>query len=129
MMTHLPPLPPAVFCSFPLLDVLVSYRDRQRYEALVDPCLKAGALAHTFMLFSTPYTCRHHVMSPFAAPSLTPLPESPFLAELTSRATAPSNLDAKAIADSIALSLKTSPRVLEAMKKAKIIDVSGSKSG
>ncbi|RSH81523.1 hypothetical protein EHS25_006145 [Saitozyma podzolica] len=72
-------------------------------------------------------------MSPVAAPTLTPLPESPFLAELTSLATAPSNVDAKSIADGIALSLKKSPRVLEAIQEARIIDVvliwSGSKSG
>ncbi|RSH94160.1 hypothetical protein EHS25_003963 [Saitozyma podzolica] len=62
-------------------------------------------------------------MSPFAAPSLTPLPESPFLAELTSLATASSTVDPKAIADSIALLLKKLPGVLEATQKAEIIDV------
>jgi hypothetical protein len=92
---------------------------------------KQGALAHTFTLFSTHAPAA--TMSPFAAPSLTPLPESPFLAELTLLATASSTVDSKAIADSIALSLKRSPGVLEATQKAKIIDVvikwSGSKSG
>jgi hypothetical protein len=65
--------------------------------------------------------------------SLTPLPESLFLAELTSLATASSTVDSKAIADSIALSLRKSPGVLEATQNAKIIDVVlmsfGSKSG
>ncbi|ORY21910.1 putative mRNA export factor elf1 [Naematelia encephala] len=63
-------------------------------------------------------------MSPVAAPTaLTPLPASPLLAELTALAAAPSNVEAKSIADSIALALKKAPRTLDALQEARIVDV------
>lgn len=73
-------------------------------------------------------------MSPVAAPAaVSPLPPSPVLAELTSLAGAASNVEAKSIADSIALQLKKSPNTLHALQDAKIVDVvllwSSSKSG
>ena len=74
-------------------------------------------------------------MSPVAngAAAITPLPYSPIVDDLTALATAPSNTDAKAIADGIALNLKKAPRSLNALQDAKIVDVvliwAGSKSG
>lgn len=73
-------------------------------------------------------------MSPVAAPpQVSPLPPSTISAELASLATASSNVEAKSIADSIALSLKKSPNTLQALQDAKIVDVvllwSTSKSG
>lgn len=71
-------------------------------------------------------------MSP--APTVsTPIPDSPFSAELAALATAPSNADAKSTADAIALSLKKAPRTIEAIQDGKIVDMvlawAGSKSG
>ncbi|KAK8864159.1 hypothetical protein IAR55_001405 [Kwoniella newhampshirensis] len=73
-------------------------------------------------------------MSPVAAPvAVTPLPSSTHLAELTALATAASNVEAKATADTIALAIKKSPRSLDALQDAKVVDVvlawSSSKSG
>ncbi|ORX36907.1 mRNA export factor elf1 [Kockovaella imperatae] len=72
-------------------------------------------------------------MSPVAAPALTPIPPSPIGDLLTSLATAPSNVEAKSIADSIALSLKKAPRTIGAIQEARIVDVvliwAGSSSG
>ena len=73
-------------------------------------------------------------MSPVAAPSqVSPLPSSPVLSELTALAQAGSNVEAKSIADSIALALKKSPNTLHALQDAKIFDVvllwASSKSG
>ncbi|KAK4684458.1 hypothetical protein P7C73_g5719, partial [Tremellales sp. Uapishka_1] len=58
-----------------------------------------------------------------ASTPISPLPQSTLLAELTSLALAPSNVEAKAIADTIALTLKKSPRTLDAIVDAKIFDV------
>lgn len=72
-------------------------------------------------------------MSPVATPQISKLPESPVLDELTSLASAGSNVEAKSIADSIALTLKKSPNTLHALQDAKIFDVvllwASSKSG
>jgi elongation factor 3 len=72
-------------------------------------------------------------MSPVAAPQISSLPASPVLSELTALASAGSNVEAKSIADSIALSLKKSPNTLHALQEAKIFDVvllwASSKSG
>ena len=74
-------------------------------------------------------------MSPVAAPSApaTPLPPSTLSSELISLATAASNVEAKSTADAIALALKKSPRTLEAIQDAGIVDAvlswSTSKSG
>ncbi|KAL7419117.1 [NU+] prion formation protein 1 [Cryptotrichosporon argae] len=67
------------------------------------------------------------------AEAATPLPPSTVSDELASLAKAPSNVEAKAIADSIALTIKKAPRTLDALADARIFDVvlawSGSKSG
>lgn len=55
--------------------------------------------------------------------SITPLPATPFLEELTALASAASNVDAKSIADGIALKLKKAPRTIEAIQEGKIVDV------
>ncbi len=74
-------------------------------------------------------------MSPVAAPPAptTILPPSSLSSELTSLATAASSVEAKSVADSIALLLKKSPRTLDAIQGAGIVDVvlawSASKSG
>jgi elongation factor 3 len=72
-------------------------------------------------------------MSPVAAPQVSPLPDSTVAAELASLASAPNGVEAKSIADSIALSLKKSPTTLHALQDAKIVDVvliwASSKSG
>jgi len=64
-------------------------------------------------------------MSPVAAAPkpTTTLAPSPFAPELRALATAPSNVEAKAVADSIALSLKKAPRNLDAIQDGAIIDV------
>ena len=74
-------------------------------------------------------------MSPVAAmpkPS-TALPPSSFYSELSSLANAPSNFEAKSVADQIAISLRKAPRTLDAIQEAGIVDVvlawSGSQSG
>ncbi|WVQ77165.1 hypothetical protein IAR50_006848 [Cryptococcus sp. DSM 104548] len=56
-----------------------------------------------------------------AAP--TALPASTHLEELTKLAVAANNVEAKAIADGIALSLKKAPKTLNALQDAKIVDV------
>ncbi|WVN88120.1 uncharacterized protein L203_103321 [Cryptococcus depauperatus CBS 7841] len=70
---------------------------------------------------------------PAAIPTLSALPASSHLEEFTKLASAPSNVEAKSIADSIALSLKKAPRSLNAIQDAKIVDVvlvwASSKSG
>jgi len=72
-------------------------------------------------------------MSPVAAPQVSPLPDSIVAAELTALASAANNVEAKSIADSIALVLKKSPTTLHALQDAKIVDVvliwASSKSG
>jgi elongation factor 3 len=73
-------------------------------------------------------------MSPVAAPSpATLLPFSPLSDSLSSLATAKSNVEAKSIADQLALGLKKAPRTLDAIQEGKVVDVflawSGSKSG
>jgi elongation factor 3 len=73
-------------------------------------------------------------MSPVAASAqVSPLPDSPFAAEYTALASAASNVEAKGIADSIALALKKSPKTLHALQDAKVVDViliwASSKSG
>ena len=72
-------------------------------------------------------------MSPVAAPPSTPLPPTTLAAELSSLASAPSNVDAKAIADGIALQLKKAPSALQAIQDSRIVDVvlawAGSSSG
>jgi elongation factor 3 len=61
---------------------------------------------------------------PIAMSSTTPLPPTTTLeAELTALASAPSNVEAKAIADSIALGIKKSARSLDALLAAQIFDV------
>ncbi|OXC66078.1 hypothetical protein AYX13_05124 [Cryptococcus neoformans] len=71
-------------------------------------------------------------MSPVVAPS-TALPPSTHLEKLTALANAPSNVEAKSIADGIALDLKKAPRTLDALQDARIVDVvlawASSKSG
>lgn len=71
-------------------------------------------------------------MSPVVAPS-TALPPSTHLEKLTALANAPSNVEAKSIADGIALELKKAPRTLDALQDARIVDVvlawAASKSG
>ncbi|WWC89603.1 uncharacterized protein L201_004528 [Kwoniella dendrophila CBS 6074] len=62
-------------------------------------------------------------MSPVAAPSLTPLPFSPLSDQFTALAKAGSNVEAKSAADQIALTLKKSPRTLDAIQDGKILDV------
>lgn len=62
-------------------------------------------------------------MSPAPTAPATALPPSPLNAELAALATAGSNAEAKSLADGIALTLKKSPRSLEALQEAKIIDV------
>lgn len=64
-------------------------------------------------------------MSPVAAPPppTTILPPSSLSVELKSLAAAASNVEAKSVADSIALSLKKAPHTLEALQDAGIIDV------
>ena len=57
------------------------------------------------------------------APNPTALPPSPFSEEFTALASAASNVEAKAVADKIALSLKKSPSPLKAIEDAKIVDV------
>ncbi|WVQ99133.1 hypothetical protein IAU59_006265 [Kwoniella sp. CBS 9459] len=72
-------------------------------------------------------------MSPVAAPALTPLPFSPLSDQFTTLAKAGSNVEAKAAADAIALSLKKAPRTLDAIQDGKVVDVvlawAASKSG
>ena len=72
-------------------------------------------------------------MSPVAAPPATPLPSSSLSTLLAQLASAPSNIEAKSIADSIALELKKAPRTLYAIQEARIVDVvlawAGSASG
>ena len=51
------------------------------------------------------------------------LPESPIGDVLATLASAGSNAEAKSIADSIALQLKKSPRTIQAIEDAKIVDV------
>jgi len=72
-------------------------------------------------------------MSPVAAPQISFIPESTVTAELTALASAANNVEAKSIADSIALVLKKSPTTLHALQDAKIVDViliwASSKSG
>ena len=62
-------------------------------------------------------------MSPVATPQVSPLPDSTVANELTALASAANNVEAKSIADSIALVLKKSPTTLHALQDAKIIDV------
>lgn len=62
-------------------------------------------------------------MSPVAAPSVSPLPPTTIADELASLAVAASNVEAKSIADSIALTLKKAPNTLHALQDAKIVDV------
>ncbi|WWD02682.1 hypothetical protein V865_000723 [Kwoniella europaea PYCC6329] len=62
-------------------------------------------------------------MSPVAEPSLTPLPFSPLSDQYTALAKAGSNVEAKAAADAIALSLKKAPRSLDALQDGKVVDV------
>ncbi|KAL1405388.1 [NU+] prion formation protein 1 [Vanrija albida] len=63
----------------------------------------------------------------------TPLPFSPLVDEFVKLAAAPSNVEAKAQADAIALQLKKAPRTLDAIEQGKVVDVvlvwAGSKSG
>lgn len=72
-------------------------------------------------------------MSPVATPQGSPLPPTPLTEQLIAISTAASNVDAKAAADALALSLKKSPSPLAALQEGKIIDVvllwAGSKSG
>lgn len=62
-------------------------------------------------------------MSPVAAPITTPLPPNTFTEEYAALATAASNVEAKATADSIALALKKAPRTLDALQDARVVDV------
>lgn len=62
-------------------------------------------------------------MSPVAAPILSALPPTSIASELRLLAQAPSNVEAKAIADSIALGFKKQPSTLKAIEDAKIVDV------
>jgi elongation factor 3 len=63
----------------------------------------------------------------------TPLPATPLAEELTKLASAPTNADAKATADGIALSIKKAPRSLDALEESQIIEIvqlwAASKSG
>ncbi|WVQ82413.1 hypothetical protein IAT38_004541 [Cryptococcus sp. DSM 104549] len=74
-------------------------------------------------------------MSPVASNATAPtlLPSSTHIVELTALAQAQSNVEAKAAADVIALSLKKAPHTLNAVQDARIVDVvlawSSSKSG
>lgn len=72
-------------------------------------------------------------MSPVAAPQLSPLPASPFAEDFVALATAPSNVEAKATADGLALKLKKALQTIEAIQDGKIVDVvkiwADSKSG
>ena len=67
------------------------------------------------------------------SPPSTTLPSSTCTAELRSLASAASNIEAKSVADAIALFLKKSPQTLNAIQDAGIVDVvlawSGSQSG
>jgi elongation factor 3 len=62
-------------------------------------------------------------MSPVATPQVSPLPDSIVAEQLTALASAANNVEAKSIADSIALVLKKSPPTLHALQDAKIVDV------